>query len=114
MNGLSTHFVWTNRGKESLCLDIKTSKGQTIVHSLLEKADICIQNLLPGATSKLGLSSAQLRSKYPQLISCTISGYGPKGPYQHKKAYDLLVQSESGLLSVTGTEQEPVKVCYLF
>lgn len=103
VNGLSSHFVWVNRSKESLCLNLKSSEGLAILHQLLAEADVLVQNLAPGATARLGLSFEDLRRHYPRLIVCDISGYGQGGPYHDKKAYDLLIQSESGFLSVTGT-----------
>lgn len=102
VRGLASHFVWTNRGKESLTLDAKHDKAKPILSALLEKADVLVQNLAPGATARLGLSYEALRERYPKLIVCDISGYGIGGPYEQKKAYDLLIQSESGFLSVTG------------
>jgi itaconate CoA-transferase len=107
--GLSSHFVWANRSKESLALDVKHPEAGRILEKLLEKADVFVQNLAPGAAERLGLGAAQLRAKYPRLIWCGISGYGPAGPYAEKRAYDLLVQCEAGLLSVTGTEESPSK-----
>jgi itaconate CoA-transferase len=107
--GLASHFVWTNRSKESLTLDIKHTEATTILDKLLEEADVLVQNLAPGATARLGLSYETLREKYPRLIVCDISGYGADGPYRDKKAYDLLIQSESGFLSVTGSADEPAK-----
>lgn len=113
VKGMSSHFIWTNRSKESLALDLKSPEAQPILKSLLKKTDILIQNLAPGAASRLGLSFEQLHSFFPQLIVCDISGYGDDlehpGPYRDKKAYDLLIQSESGFLSITGTKQENVK-----
>lgn len=102
VNGLSSHFVWTNRSKESLTLDVKHEQAQPIMASLLAKADVLVQNLAPGAAERLGLNFAALHEKYPQLIVCNISGYGEGGSYTNKKAYDLLIQSEAGFLSVTG------------
>ncbi|MGS1007345.1 CaiB/BaiF CoA transferase family protein [Achromobacter anxifer] len=107
--GLSSHFVWTNRSKESLTLDLKREEAGGIMDRLLETADVLVQNLAPGAAARLGLSFDALHKKYPRLIVCDISGYGEGGPYQDKKAYDLLIQSESGFLSVTGTKDDPVK-----
>lgn len=107
--GQSSHFIWTNRGKLSLSLDIKSSTGINILKRLLKKSDVLLQNLAPGAAKRLGLNYATLHSQLPQLIVCDISGYGQTGPYKDKKAYDLLIQAESGLLSVTGTEQDIVK-----
>ena len=110
VRGLASHFVWTNRSKESLTLDVKHPEAQKILHRLiLERADIVVQNLAPGAAARLGLSYEALAPKKPQLIVCDISGYGADGPYRDKKAYDLLIQSEAGFLSVTGTEDEPAK-----
>lgn len=109
MRGQSSYFVWLNRGKESIELDAKSQHGQAVLAALLARADVFVQNLAPGAASRLGLSAAQLTVWHPRLICCSISGYGPAGPYQHKKAYDLLVQCEAGLLSVTGSAQAPAK-----
>ncbi|ATO21159.1 CoA transferase (plasmid) [Acinetobacter sp. LoGeW2-3] len=113
VHGMSSHFVWANRSKESLSLDLKTQDGQDILKKLLLKADVLVQNLAPGAASRLGYSYEELVKINPGIIVCDISGYGDDqtypGPYRDKKAYDLLIQSEAGFLSVTGTEQEPVK-----
>jgi crotonobetainyl-CoA:carnitine CoA-transferase CaiB-like acyl-CoA transferase len=109
VKGLSSHFVWTNRSKESLALDVKHARAGEILEKLLGKADVFLQNLAPGAVDRLGLGAAELRRRFPRLIWCGISGYGPAGPYAEKKAYDLLVQCEAGLLSVTGTPAEPAK-----
>ncbi len=109
VRGLSSHFVWTNRSKESLTLDLKREEAGGIMERLLASADVLVQNLAPGAAARLGLSFETLHQKYPRLIVCDISGYGEGGPYQDKKAYDLLIQSESGFLSVTGTQEDPVK-----
>jgi itaconate CoA-transferase len=110
VHGLSSHFVWTNRSKESLTLDVKHPDGQAILHRLiLEHADVVVQNLAPGAAARLGISHALLSPHKPSLIVCDISGYGSDGPYRDRKAYDLLIQSESGFLSVTGTPDEPAK-----
>ena len=110
VRGLASHFVWTNRSKESLTLDVKHPEAQAVLHRLvLEHADVVVQNLAPGAAARLGLSYEALSAKKPQLIVCDISGYGANGPYRDKKAYDLLIQSEAGFLSVTGTEDEPSK-----
>jgi crotonobetainyl-CoA:carnitine CoA-transferase CaiB-like acyl-CoA transferase len=108
VRGQSSHFVWTNRSKESLALDVKHPAAKDILSKLVAKADVFVQNLAPGAAERLGLGSS-LRETYPRLIWCGISGYGPAGPYASKKAYDLLVQCEAGLLSVTGTAAEPAK-----
>src|SRR5690625_398289 len=109
VSGMASHFVWTNRSKESLTLDLKQEQAQEILARLLENADVLVQNLAPGAAGRLGLSYEALSPDYPRLIVCDISGYGEGGPYQDKKAYDLLIQSESGFLSVTGTPDEPAK-----
>lgn len=108
--GQSSHFVWTNRNKESLTLDIKDPRGLDLARSLLATADVFIQNLAPGATARAGLGVEELHEINPRLIVCDISGYGLGGPYESMKAYDLMVQSEAGLLSVTGSEGEMAKV----
>jgi len=102
VNGLASHFVWANRSKESLTLDLKQDSASEVLDSLLNTADVLVQNLAPGAASRLGLSFDTLHQRFPQLIVCDISGYGVGGPYEKKKAYDLLIQSEGGFLSVTG------------
>jgi itaconate CoA-transferase len=99
---MSSHFVWTNRSKESLALDVKKPGADAIVEGLLAKADVLVQNLAPGAAARMGLSFEALHERFPNLIVCDISGYGEGGPYEQKKAYDLLIQSEGGFLSVTG------------
>jgi itaconate CoA-transferase len=109
VKGLASHFVWTNRSKESITLDVKHPDAKEVLDKLLEEADVLVQNLAPGAADRLGLSYAALSDKHPQLIVCNISGYGDDGPYRDKKAYDLLIQSESGFLSVTGTPDSPSK-----
>ena len=109
VNGLSSHFVWVNRSKESVALDAKHPQAKLILERLVGKADVFLHNLAPGAVERLGLGAAALRAKHPRLIWCGISGYGPSGPYAEKKAYDLLVQCEAGLLSVTGTPEAPAK-----
>ncbi len=109
VHGQASYFVWLNRGKESIELDVKSSGGQAVLAALLARADVFVQNLAPGAADRLGLGAEPLRARYPRLICCSVSGYGPDGPYRHKKAYDLLVQCEAGLLSVTGTPDEPAK-----
>ncbi|HEX6155936.1 MAG TPA: CaiB/BaiF CoA-transferase family protein [Burkholderiales bacterium] len=108
VKGLSSHFVWVNRSKESLSLDVKQPASREILQRLVSRADVFLQNLAPGAAERLGLGPS-LREKDPKLIWCGISGYGPAGPYAAKKAYDLLVQCEAGLLSVTGTPESPAK-----
>ncbi|KDD65037.1 CoA transferase [Pseudomonas mandelii PD30] len=102
VNGLASHFVWTNRSKESLTLDLKQDSATEVLDSLLATADVLVQNLAPGAAARMGLSFEMLHQRFPQLIVCDISGYGAGGPYEKKKAYDLLIQSEGGFLSVTG------------
>jgi len=109
VRGLSSHFVWTNRSKESLALDLKHPQAGEIMQRLLARADVLVQNLAPGAAARMGLDFETLHEKFPRLIVCDISGYGDSGPYRDKKAYDLLIQSEAGFLSVTGTPEQPVK-----
>jgi itaconate CoA-transferase len=109
VRGLSSYFVWCNRSKESLTLDVKHPEAQVILSKLLDKADVLVQNLAPGAAARIGLDYEALRDRHPRLIVCDISGYGSDGPYRDKKAYDLLIQSESGFLSVTGTPDHPSK-----
>jgi itaconate CoA-transferase len=110
VKGMASHFVWLNRSKESLTLDVKHPKAKDILSRLIARADVFIQNLAPGAASRLGLAAEALLQRHPRLIVCDISGYGDSGPYASKKAYDLLVQSEAGVLSVTGTPETPSKV----
>jgi itaconate CoA-transferase len=113
VKGLASHFVWTNRAKESLSLDLKHAAAPAILERLLERADVLVQNLAPGAAARIGLSYEALAERHPKLIVCDISGYGDDlerpGPYRDQKAYDLLIQSESGFLSITGTPDEPAK-----
>lgn len=109
VRGLASHFVWTNRSKESITLDVKHPLASEVLARLLEKADVLVQNLAPGAADRLGLSFDALHDGHPRLIVCDISGYGDSGPYRDKKAYDLLIQSESGFLSITGSQDEPAK-----
>jgi itaconate CoA-transferase len=109
VKGLSSHFVWTNRSKESLALDVKHPSAKEILSRLMERADVFVQNLAPGAADRLGLGAEALRRRHPRLVWCGISGYGPDGPYASKKAYDLLVQCEAGLLSITGGPEAPAK-----
>ena len=109
VKGLASHFVWTNRSKESLTLDLKQPEALAALKQLLGKADVLVQNLAPGAASRMGLSFDALSKEHPSLIVCDISGYGEDGPYRDKKAYDLLIQSEAGFLSVTGTPESPSK-----
>ncbi|CAG8866495.1 CaiB/BaiF CoA transferase family protein [Pseudomonas fluorescens] len=106
VNGLASHFVWTNRSKESLTLDLKQDSAADVLDSLLATADVLVQNLAPGAAARMGLSFEVLHQRFPRLIVCDISGYGAGGPYEKKKAYDLLIQSEGGFLSVTGGQGE--------
>ena len=110
VKGMSSHFVWLNRSKESLTLDLKREEAKLVLRRLLEKADVFVQNLAPGAVERLGFSTQELRKKYPRLIVCNLSGYGSSGPYRDKKAYDLLIQAETGLISITGTDETPSKV----
>jgi itaconate CoA-transferase len=110
VRGMSAYFVWLNRGKESLTLDMKHPAAAEIMQRLLAQADVFIQNLAPGAAERLGLGWGALSERFPRLIVCDISGYGDAGPYRDKKAYDLLIQSEAGLLSITGTPEQPSKV----
>ena len=110
VDGMSSHFVWTNRNKESLELDFKAPDGRAVLDDLLASADVLVQNLAPGATQRAGLGFDDLHEKHPRLIVCDISGYGLGGPYEDMKAYDLMVQSEAGLLSVTGTDADVAKV----
>ena len=110
VKGLSSYFVWINRGKESLTLDLKQPQARVVLDKLLAKADVLVQNLAPGATARMGLSAKALRPAHPRLIVCDISGYGDDGPFRDKKAYDLLIQAEAGLLSVTGTPQDVARV----
>jgi itaconate CoA-transferase len=110
VKGLSSHFVWLNRSKESLTLDLKQDSASEVLGRLVERADVFVQNLAPGASGRLGFGAEDLRQRHPRLISCDISGYGSSGPYRDKKAYDLLVQCEAGLVSITGTPETPSKV----
>jgi crotonobetainyl-CoA:carnitine CoA-transferase CaiB-like acyl-CoA transferase len=110
VHGESAYFVWLNRGKESICLDLKQADDRAVLAAMIAQADIFIQNLSPGAIDRLGFPMAELRRKYPRLITCSISGYGDGGPLRQLKAYDLLVQAESGLASTTGNEFGAVRV----
>ena len=110
VKGLSSHFVWLNRSKESLTLDLKEPAAAGILRRLLQRADVFVQNLAPGAAERLGAGAAVLRARDPRLVVCNITGYGATGPYASKKAYDLLVQSEVGVVSITGTEETPSRV----
>jgi len=110
VKGLSSYFVWLNRSKESLTLDLKRPEARGVLDRLIARADVFVQNLAPGAAERLGAGPADLAARHPRLVVCTVSGYGLSGPYAEKKAYDLLVQSEVGLVSITGTEDTPSKV----
>ena len=110
VKGLSAHFVWLNRSKESLTVDLKHPAASDIIQKLLQRADVFVQNLAPGAADRLGLSASTLRTSNPAMIVCNISGYGTSGPYASKKAYDLLVQSEAGVVSITGAMEMPCRV----
>jgi crotonobetainyl-CoA:carnitine CoA-transferase CaiB-like acyl-CoA transferase len=110
VKGESAYFVWLNRGKQSVRLDLKRGGDLSLVEAMVEKADVFIQNLAPGAAARLGLGAERLTGKFPRLIYCSISGYGEEGPYRDHKAYDLLVQGESGLLAINGTPEESARV----
>jgi crotonobetainyl-CoA:carnitine CoA-transferase CaiB-like acyl-CoA transferase len=110
VHGISSHFVWLNRGKRSVTLDVKHPDARQVLDKLLADSDVLLQNLAPGATARLGLSHEALRPRHPKLVVCDISGYGESGPFAQKKAYDLLIQAESGLISVTGSPDEPSRV----
>jgi crotonobetainyl-CoA:carnitine CoA-transferase CaiB-like acyl-CoA transferase len=109
VNGQAAHFVWVNRGKESVTLDLKSAAGREVLHRLLDRADVLVSNLAPGATARLGLSTDEMATRHPNVISVEIDGYGTGGPLSHKRAYDLLVQAESGVCSVTGNPGAPAK-----
>ncbi|TIR59795.1 MAG: CoA transferase, partial [Mesorhizobium sp.] len=108
--GQSAYFVWLNRGKESVCLDLRLEADREVLDTLIASADVYIQNLKPGSIEKLGFASADLRRRFPRLITCEISGFGNTGPYSHLKAYDLIVQAETGLCAITGNQQGPARV----
>jgi itaconate CoA-transferase len=110
VHGESANFVWLNRGKQSVVLDLGKADDKTLLEAMLAKADVFVQNLKPGALAKLGFAMARLRTDYPRLICCSISGYGETGPYAQRKAYDLLIQAESGVASVTGDPEGPARV----
>ncbi|MER8492674.1 CoA transferase [Mesorhizobium australicum] len=110
VRGQSAYFVWLNRGKESVCLDLRSEADRAVLEPLIASADVFIQNLKPGSIEKLGFGSAKLRRRFPRLITCDISGFGEGGPYSHLKAYDLIVQAETGLCAITGTQQGPARV----
>ena len=107
--GQSSHFVWLNRSKESIALDLKDPRGREVIQLLVRRADVFVQNFSPGAAERLGLGAEDLRARDPRLITCSVSGYGSSGPYRDAKAYDLLIQAETGLLSVTGSASAPAK-----
>src|SRR5436309_6081489 len=109
VRGLASHFVWLNRGKESVALDLKSGAGREVLTRLLDRADVFLHNLGPGAVERLGFGADTLRARHPRLVVCTMSGYGSTGPFRDKRAYDLLVQSEAGLVAVTGTPDQPAK-----
>ncbi|NPD16105.1 CoA transferase [Xinfangfangia sp. D13-10-4-6] len=109
VQGMASHFVWVNRSKESLALDLKKPADLEVLRQVLQGADVLVQNLAPGASARMGLSYEALKQDHPRLIVCDISGYGEGGPYSNKKAYDLLIQSEAGFLSVTGSKDQPAK-----
>src|SRR5688572_15570656 len=110
VKGLSSYFVWLNRSKESLTLDLKQPAALGVLTRLLSSADVFVQNLAPGAADRLGVAAADLRARHPRLITCAVSGYGSSGPLAQKKAYDMLVQAEAGLVSITGTSEAPSRV----
>src|SRR6201996_8432018 len=109
VNGLAAHFVWANRGKESVTLDLKTEAGLDILHQLLDRADVLVSNLAPGAAARIGIGADDLKQRHPNVIAVEIDGYGPGGPLSHKRAYDLLVQAESGACAITGNPGAPAK-----
>ncbi|RWD26511.1 MAG: CoA transferase [Mesorhizobium sp.] len=110
VRGQSAYFVWLNRGKESVCLDLRSEADRAVLDTLIASADVFIQNLKPGSIEKLGFGATDLRRRFPRLITCDISGFGDRGPYSHLKAYDLIVQAETGLCAITGTQQGPARV----
>lgn len=110
VKGLSSYFVWLNRSKESLTLDLKQPAAQSVLSRLLMQADVFVQNLAPGAAGRLGITGAELRARYPRLITCAVSGYGSTGPFADKKAYDMLIQAEVGVVTITGTPERPSRV----
>jgi crotonobetainyl-CoA:carnitine CoA-transferase CaiB-like acyl-CoA transferase len=109
VKGMASHFVWLNRSKESVAVDFTSAAGREVVERLVARADVFVQNLAPGAAARRGLDAAALTQRYPRLVAVDLSGYGPAGPFRDKRAYDLLVQSEAGLVSVTGTPEAPAK-----
>ena len=109
VHGTGAHFVWLNRGKESIAVDLKSGEGRAIVRHLVDRSDVFLQNLAPGAAERLGFGATELRSEHPELVVANVSGFGIGGPMEHRKAYDLLIQAEAGLISITGTPDEAVK-----
>jgi itaconate CoA-transferase len=109
VHGQSSHFIWLNRGKESIALDLRSAHGKRVLMALADRADVFVQNLSPAAAARAGVLASALTADRPRLIACDVSGYGPGGPYSDRKAYDLLIQNEAGLVSITGTESEPAK-----
>ena len=109
VHGTGAHFVWLNRGKESMAIDLKSDEGRAVVKRLVLAADVFVQNLAPGAAGRLGLGSDELRVEKPELVVADLSGYGSGGPLEQRKAYDMLIQAEAGLISITGTPEDPVK-----
>src|SRR5450759_2091861 len=109
VHGESAYFVWLNRGKQSVVLDLGQAADKAVLEAMLAKADVFVQNLKPGAIGKLGFAVTRLRKDYPRLICCSISGYGESGPYAQRKAYDMLIQAESGLASITGGPEAPAR-----
>lgn len=109
VGGLASHFVWLNRGKESVVLDLKSGFGRAALHRLADRADVVLQNLTPGAAARLGLGASDLRARRPELVVCDITGYGADGPYAGRRAYDMLVQAEAGVIAVTGTPEHRAK-----
>jgi crotonobetainyl-CoA:carnitine CoA-transferase CaiB-like acyl-CoA transferase len=109
VKGQAAHFVWLNRSKESIAVDLSSEAGATVVRQLIDTADVFLQNLAPGAAARLGLAASELRATRPRLVTVDMSGYGTGGPYATKKAYDMLVQSEAGLIAMTGTPESPAK-----
>src|SRR3954468_18795782 len=109
VDGTGAHFVWLNRGKESLAIDLKADEGRDAVRRLIRRADVFMQNLAPGAAERLGLGAGELRAEHPELVVVNLTGYGVGGPLEQHKAYDMLVQAESGLIAITGTPETPVK-----
>ena len=108
--GQSSYFVWLNRGKESLTLDIKRADDKALLERIIAKADVFVQNLAPGAAARAGFDPQALRRRHPRLVVCSISGYGERGPYREMKAYDLLIQAETGLADITGPPEAPGRV----